>query len=161
MNPVEFLTAIVEASVGLLGFTGVVVAMGRDSGSSSAVDRTRMMNLLGWSSMTLGSALISLTLVSAELQPQLVWRASSLTWLACGVPFATWQSVRILRGRPYDSSVVFYLVAVYGFMIAAGMLQLGNVALWSAFWPHFFALAVGLGLGLSQFIRFFWVRLFG
>ena len=70
MDPVEFLTAIVEASVGLLGFTGVVVALGRDSGSSSAVDKTRMMNLLGWSSITLGSTLLSLVLISAEVQPQ-------------------------------------------------------------------------------------------
>ena len=157
MDPVEFLTAIVEASVGLLGFTGVVVALGRDSGSSSAVDKTRMMNLLGWSSITLGSTLLSLVLISAEVQPQLVWRASSLTWLLWSVPFATWNSVRIFRGRPYDSSVVVYIAAVYIFILAAGMLQIGNVALWSAFWPHFFSLAVGLGLGLSQFIRFFWI----
>ena len=91
----------------------------------------------------------------------MIWRASSLAWLLCGVPFATWTSIRILRGRPYDSPVVVYLVAVYGFILAAGVLQIGNVALWSAFWPHFFSLAVGLGLGLSQFIRFFWIRLFG
>ena len=161
MNPVEFLTAIVEASVGLLGFTGVVVALGRNTDSSSAADQTRMMNLLGWSSITLGSALVSLSLISAELQPQLVWRLSSLIWLTCSVPFATWITARILRGRPYGSPVVVYIIAVYIFIIAAALLQLGNVAQWSAFWPHFSALAVGLGLGLSQFIRFFWFRLFG
>ena len=111
MDAVEFLTAIVEASVGLLGFTGVVVALGRNPGSSwSAPDRTRMMNLLGWGAITLGSALLSLALISAELQPELVWRVSSLAWLACAVAFMTWMSVRIFQGRPYSFSVVVYLV---------------------------------------------------
>ena len=161
MDAVEFLTAIVEASVGLLGFTGVVVALGRNPGSSwSAPDRTRMMNLLGWGAITLGSALLSLALISAELQPELVWRVSSLPWLACAVAFMTWMSVRVFRGRPYPFSVVVYIVITYISMILAAVLQLGNVAQWSAFWPHFSALAVGLGLGLSQFIRFLWFRMF-
>jgi hypothetical protein len=160
MDAVEFLTAIVEASVGLLGFTGVVVALGRSPGSSwSAPDRTRIINLLGWGAITLGSALLSLALISAELQPELVWHVSSLAWLACAVAFITWISVRVFQDRPYPFSVVVYIVITYTSIIIAAVLQLGNVAQWSAFWPHFSALAVGLGLGLSQFIRFLWFRM--
>ena len=160
MDAVGFLTAIVEASVGLLGFTGVVVALGRNPGSSwSAPDRTRMMNLLGWGAITLASALLSLALISAELQPELVWRVSSLAWLACAVAFVAWMFVRIRRGRPYRPSAVV-VVVTYSSIVVAAVLQLGNVAQWNAFWPHFSALAVGLGIGLSQFIRFLWFRMF-
>jgi hypothetical protein len=70
------------------------------------------------------------------------------------------MSVRIFRGRPYPFSVVVYLVITYTSIIVAAVLQLGNVAQWSAFWPHFLALAVGLGLGISQFIRLLWFRMF-
>ena len=161
MDAVEFLTAIVEASVGLLGFTGVVVALGRDSDSSwSAPERTRMINLLGWGAATLGSALFSLALMSAELEPQLVWRLSSLIWLAYAAPFATWQFARIFRGRPYGFSTLVFIVAAYSFIIATAVLQLGNITQWSTFWPHFSALAVGLGIGASQFIRLLWFRVF-
>ena len=70
------------------------------------------------------------------------------------VAFLSWVSVRIFRGRPYPFCVVVYLVITYASIIVAAVLQLGNVAQWSAFWPHFSALAVRLGFGLSQFIRF-------
>ena len=161
IDPVEFLTAIVEASIGLLGFTGVVVALDRSSDSSwSSRERVRIVNLLGWGSITLGSTLLSLALLSAELQPQLLWRVASLIWLAFAVPFSTWQIVGIFRIRPLKPFTWVYVISTYTFLIGVAAFQLGNVVQWNVFWPHFSALTVGLGLGASQFVRLLWFKLF-
>ena len=166
MDPVDFLTVIVEASVGLLGFTGVVVTFGRGSESAwSARERFRLANLLGWGAIALASALLSLALLSAELQPPMLWRISSLGWLVLATPFTIW--VTRWRYPAWRDSMprtgfpwVYFIASVLAFTIVA-LLQLVNAALWNSFWPHFSALAATFGLGAIQFVRLVWYKLFG
>ncbi len=162
MDPVDFLTVIVEASVGLLGFTGVVVSFRRGSESPwSARERARLVTLLGWGTIPLASALLSLALLSAELQPRMLWRISSLGWLVFFAPFTTWYMIWVLRtGRLKTFSWVYFLTNVLIVTVVVA-LQLVNVAHWNRFWPHFSALAVTLGLATGQFVRLIWFKLFG
>ncbi len=161
MDPVDFITVVVEASVGLLGFTGVVVSFGRGSDAPvSARDRARLITLLAFAAIPLASALFSLALLSAELQPRVIWRASSLGWLVVFAPFTTWYIIWVFRTGRLDTFPWGYFLTTILIVIIAIALQLVNVAHWNAFWPYFSALAVTLGLATSQFVRLIWFKLF-
>ena len=92
MDQVELLTAIIEASVALLGFSGLVVALGRRaSGEWSPVEKLRLINLLGTGVILLGCTLLALTLLSAGLSHAVVWALSSVAWASTYLP--CWRQV--------------------------------------------------------------------
>ena len=162
MDPVALLTALVEASIGLLGFSGVVLTLGRTTGPDwSRSDRFRLICLLSMGAITLGSTLFPLVLVSAELDSRVVWRAASLAWLATIVPSFLWGNIRVFRARPLPIATHFIVIATNVVVGSAIALQILNLALWSDFWPHFSALAISLGLGVLMFIRLLWFKIFG
>ena len=153
---------MVETSVGLLGFSGVVFAIGRSSESPwSLAESTRLINLLAWSMIALVSALFSLNLISAEVEPRMIWRISSAGWLILGPPFSTWVTVRTLRRVSLPPITLLYVVtSVLAVLVVAGF-QIANLIYWGAFWPHFAGISTALTIAAIQFIRLIWYRLIG
>ena len=92
MGQEETLTAIAELSLGLAGFSAIVIALGERSGRAS-VDRLAVIFLLTASFATLFLALVPLVFAALGLSESAAFRASSavmvvvaLIWLATMVP---------------------------------------------------------------------------
>jgi hypothetical protein len=161
MEPVELLTAIIEASVALLGFSGLVVALGRRaSGEWSPAEKLRLVNLLATGVILLGCTLLALTLLSAGLLHAVVWTLSSVAWVALVPPFVVWAFSRASRVAKDDTVTGTYRVVVGAVVVATAAVQVANAAYLAEFWPFFLALAVLLILGVTQFFRLLWFGLF-
>ncbi len=80
-DPVETLRILVEASVAMAGFSGVVVVFGRRAEREwSQIERARLANLLTTSFSVLFLSLTALVLLHAGTDPKITWRIGSATW---------------------------------------------------------------------------------
>jgi hypothetical protein len=161
MDQVELLTAIIEASVALIGFSGLVVALGRRaSGEWSPVEKLRLINLLGTGVILLGCTLLALTLLSAGLSHAVVWALSSVAWVVLVLPFLVWAFSRASRVAADDTVTRTYRVVVAAVVAVTAAIQVANAIFLQEFWCFFLALAAILILGVTQFFRLLWFGLF-
>ncbi len=159
MEPVELLTAIIEASIALVGFSGLVIVLGRrSSGEWSALDKQRLTLLLGIGFILLACTLIALILLSAGLSHAVVWALSSVVWIVLVIPFAVWAVSMLVRIS--EDLSLSYVVANLAVAAATVVVQVANAAYLAEFWPFFLALAVLLLMGVMQFFRLLWFGLF-
>lgn len=99
----SLLQTIAEISVAFAGFTGVVGAFGRSSGSAwSAGDRLRFNVMLGNSLAALLFALLPLIVYHLGSRDEAVWRISSLAFAIylAGTAFFDIRLFRSGRARP-------------------------------------------------------------
>ena len=161
MDPVELLTAIIEASVALIGFSGLVIALGRrSSGEWSAVEKLRLGLLLGIGVILLGCTLLALTLLSAGLSHAAMWSSSSIAWVVLVLPFTVWGFSSAFRMAEDPTVSATYRVVVAAVMVATAAIQVANAIFLQEFWPCFLGLAVLLLIGVTQFFRLLWFGLF-
>jgi predicted MFS family arabinose efflux permease len=162
MDPIEFLTAIIEASIALIGFSGLVVVLGRrPSGEWSSADRTRLTLLLATGFVVLACTLLALVLLSAGLSHAVVWAWSSIVWVVLVMPVALWVVSRVVR-EPAESTgrPSYYSVANFALIAAAAAVQVANAAYLAESWPFLLALAVLLLTGVVAFFRLLWFGIF-
>jgi hypothetical protein len=161
MESVELLTAMIEASVALLGFSGLVIALGRrSSGEWSPVEKLRLRLLLGVGVILLGCTLLALILLSAGLSDAVAWTFSSVAWVALVLPFTVWAFSRAPRVAEGDTVMSMYRVVVGAVVAATAAIQAANAIVLQELWPFFLGLAVLLILGVTQFFRLLWFGLF-
>jgi hypothetical protein len=165
MEPVELLTAIIEASIALLGFSGLVIALGRRaSGEWSLVEKLRLVNLLGTGVILLGCTLLALTLhsalLSAGLSHAVVWALSSVAWVVLVLPFLVWAFSRASRVAADDTVTRTYRVVVAAVVAVTAAIQVANAIFLQEFWCFFLALAAIPIVGVTQFFRLLWFGLF-
>ena len=161
MDQVELLTAIIEASIALLGFSGLVIALGRrSSGEWSPIEKVRLALLLTIGVVLLGCTLLALTLLSAGLSHAVVWALSSGSCAVLVLPVAVW-TVRKASEVADDPTVGrTYRIVGIGVAMAVVAIQVANATFLQDFWPFFLALAVLLIMGITQFLRLLWFGLF-
>jgi hypothetical protein len=168
VDQVELLTAIIEVSIALIGFSGLVVILGRrSSGEWVTGDRLRLIVLLGLGFISFACALVALTFVSSGLSHSAAWAFSSLVWLIFSVPFLVFIVSKVfspeagseLDREPFRRWAWYFGVGLGVFVTTAG-LQVANAAFLLAFWPFFLGLVVLLILGVVQFFRLLWFGLF-
>ena len=161
MEPVELLTVIIEPSVALLGFSGLVVALGRrSSGEWSPAEKLRLRLLLGIGVILLACTLLALTLLSAGLSHAAVWALSSVAWVVLVLPFTVWWFSSAFRMAEDRTVRTTYRVVVAAVMVATAAIQVANAICLQEFWPFFLGLGVILILGVTQFFRLLWFGLF-
>jgi hypothetical protein len=161
VDQVEILTAIIEASIALLGFSGLVIVLGRHaSGEWLPIEKLRLSMLLGSGVILLACTLLGLTLLSAGLSHFAVWSLSGLAWTVLVVPFTAWGIIRGYRMADDPTVGLTYRVVAGGVMAATAAIQVANAASLQEFWPFFTALAVTLIIGVTQFFRLLWFGLF-
>jgi hypothetical protein len=161
MDQVELLTALIEPSIALLGFSGLVAALGRrSSGEWSPVEKLRLINLLAMGVTVLACALLALTLLSAGLSQTAVCPLSSVAWVVLVLPFAVWTFSRTLRMPEYRTASRAFLNVVIAVVAATAAIQVANAIFLQEFWPFFLGLAVLLIIGVTQFFRLLWFGLF-
>lgn len=157
MEATDALFNVVEASLALAGFAGIVTALSQPgAGTWRRDDRDRIVNLMLSTLLPFGSSLLGLTLLYAEVAS--VWRVSSAT-LALLVVLGSMIGARgLLRGRqePEISISTSYVAAIYVTAAVSLALQFANVVRINAFWPYFAGLASTLCIAASQFARLLW-----
>jgi hypothetical protein len=161
VDQVEILTAMIEASIALLGFSGLVIILGRHaSGEWLPIEKLRLSMLLGIGVILLASTLLALTLLSAGLSHSAVWSLSGVVWVFLVVPFTAWGVTRGYRLAEDPTVGLTYRVVAGGVMAAMSAIQVANATSLQEFWPFFAALAVTLIIGVTQFFRLLWYGLF-
>jgi hypothetical protein len=155
-DPVATLMILVEASVAMAGFSGVVVVFGRRADREwSQIERIRLDNLLATSFSVLFLSLAALVLLHADTDPRTTWRIGSAVWSI----IATYEIVLNARGtarvsrddpeRPPAASIVVSL----GLTGAFALLSIANAVTMSEFWPFLAALVWLFALACYSFTR--------
>lgn len=147
---------LVEASVAIAGFSGVVVAVGRRAtGEWSPLERSRLLNLLSTSFAVLFYSLGALVLLHAGTAETILWRIGSMGWAlgATGaIVIVARRLAQIPRGdaeRPSTASRVFWLGGT-GVFVALSLL---NAFTLGDFWPFLASQVWLFGLACMSFSR--------
>ncbi len=153
MTSVEFLAMVAQLSVSILGFSGIVIAVGsRASGDLSAIDRVRLLGLLTESLIPLVIALVVMIVLTTATQGHGIWSACSAVYSAIvPVMFA----VRLRHafrtaGAEFTGRPLWVYVPVF---IAIVLLQMLNAVCFDEFWPFAIALILHLVTSLVLFVR--------
>ncbi|MBT5030828.1 MAG: hypothetical protein HOM55_00875 [Proteobacteria bacterium] len=127
-DPITALSIIIEFSVGLAGFSGIVIIFASSPAGWNAADKYRISNLLCCSFSAGLVAFVPIGLLHSNLDPQQVWRVSSAV-LGC----ASTLTLVIILGRKRhlsaeEASVLNpYLVVLFtGGIIASTLIQFIN-----------------------------------
>ena len=155
-DPVELLSLIAELSIGLAGFSGVVVAFagsGRDVWRDD--DRFRLLYIVFSSLTPLSYALFSLSLLSAGVAASLASQIVSL-WLVVLFAAASLYFSRDSRrlGTDEQSQIDGVVAAVLvSIQVVSVALLIANIASMKAFWPPFAVVSAQLVFGGVVFFR--------
>ncbi len=153
--PDALLMLVVEASLGLAGFAGIVTVL--DRRDRSDIRFSLSLNLVNLLATAFGALLLSfgaLIALSANVSAQATWRIASAGGMSLSVFFGI-RSVLLLAGdlgwERTRRAVLLYAVNLP--LLALCFLQLWNILFWGEFWP-FFALLVDLfAIGCFSFVR--------
>ena len=155
MNPSEVLMLIVEASLGLAGFAGVVTAVGRRSVENLVeLQRLNLVNLLATAFGALFMSLGALALQSAQVDDATVWQVCSAVGIVPMLYFALRSVLAI--GRSIGAAQVIRTPVLYAINVSVLVvcgLQLWNVLAASLFWPFFVLLITMFAIGCFSFAR--------
>ena len=162
MNLPDALSTIAEIALGLAGFSGVVVVLGRQPGAFSRVEAGRLVLLLVSSIGAMFLALLPLSLAPLELSDSLLWRVSAGTFTAfcLGYGLIGRSRVRIVRAHAPEIYSLAVSVFNYATVGTAVILQVVVLARPADLGPGFYVLGL-LGLLLTatvQFVRMLFVR---
>ncbi len=155
-DPVETLIVLVEASVAIAGFSGVVIVFGRRAtGEWSRIERARLRNLLWTSFMVLFLSLLTLVLLHAGTAPATTWRIGSGVWSIIAIQriVVTIRAyVRIPREDPQSPGIMVATIILGGTVLVV-LLSLGNVFALKEFWPFLAAQVWLFGMACYSFAR--------
>lgn len=159
----EALSTIAEVGLGLAGFTGILVALGRSRAAFSRPEILRLLLLLVSSLGAVFLALLPFALHESGVVGVACWRLSSIVLVAFTSIALVYLGYQIQRHRAefgeLFSSAVFVIVATGS--VAIVVLQLGNVVgLWAPprSGPYVFGLLWLLFIASLQFARILFVR---
>jgi hypothetical protein len=159
----EALSTIAEVGLGLAGFTGILVALGRNRAAFSRPEVLRLLLLLVSSLGTVFLALLPFALHESGVGDAACWRLSSAILAAFTSISLVYLGYQIQRHRgefgELFSSTVFVVVATGSLAIV--VLQLGNAMGLGASprsGPYLFGLLWLLFVASLQFARILFVR---
>ena len=153
MEPVATLAVVIEASVALAGFAGIVAAVGREGWNDA--DSLQLGNLLSTAFSALFLSILALVLMHAGISEATTWTTLSATWLLVGglSTIANLRALPLQRGS--ESGTWFGAASLFWFGTAVAMLvlQVYNVARAQDFWPILVGIAWLFGLSCFSFWR--------
>ena len=151
MIPSDLLTLIVEASIALAGFAGIVGAIAqRGTSSPHSIYQLNLVNLLSTSFGALFMSLTALAMLVAGVDDSLTWRFSSGLGLAITAYF-TFRSYQTLSSASNNTNFLRRPMMVAIILTCA--LQAWNVLSLAEFWPLFVLLIVLFAIACAAFTR--------
>ncbi len=150
----ELLQLIVEASLGLAGFAGIVVAVThKGTQALPAIQRVNLMNLLATSFGALFISLMALGLMSAGVSSTSVWVVCSGIGLVTTLFFGV-RSVRtVLAVSKSSAPAIRTLLWINIPLGVVCLIQIWNVVGLRTFWPTFLMISAFFALGCYSFVR--------
>jgi hypothetical protein len=160
MDTGDLLQLVVEASLALAGFAGVVNALAvRRERSLATVVRLRLVNLLSTSFASMFLSLGALGMLSAGLDESLVWRVVSGVGLLVSIYFST-ESIRTVArtvGREQAWRNPTLWMINLPFSVVCGV-QVWNVIALGAFWAFFLLVVALFAIGCASFVSLLFAR---
>jgi hypothetical protein len=164
LDPTEALLAIAQIALGLAGFGGIFVAIGRErTAALRPADSYRLILLLSTALSTLVLSLLPVALGSLEVAEASVWRASSavMSALLLGLGAVTVRMRRPHREEirageaPFVAAVIWVLALV---TLAAQLASAAGTCAARGFGIFFFGLVFLVAFGSYLFARmlFLW-----
>ena len=156
MNPSDSLHLIVEASLALAGFAGVVTALrSRGEGQLHVLHRLSLTNLLSTSLVSLFLSLVALVLLAADVAEATVWRISSGVGLLPSLYFgsASVRTVLANAGERQRRRSTATLIAINGPLLIICAIQVWNIVTLGEFWPVLLLLVALFAIGCFAFVR--------
>lgn len=153
---------VVEFSIGLGGFSGIVVVFAQRSGEWAPVDRFRVANLLQIS-LTPGFVAFFALGMSSLVNEVLAWKFGSallalvLVWMLFSVPLRRRQ-LPTEDGRLVGPNVFIFMTATAALVLTCQVVSLLGGFREQAFAVLFFGLVTMLLLAVVQFVRIILVR---
>jgi hypothetical protein len=158
MQPEEILPTLVELSVAVAGFSGVVAALSaRGPSEWTVVQRGFFSALLGSTAISTGVAVLAMVLLSAPVAETAVWAVASSAHLFFLVAIIAIRSREILAVR---SEVHPASIAILAAILSIAAAQAANAAVLRAGWLCVAALGLYSILGFIYFVilvRQLWV----
>ena len=145
------LSSAIEAGIGIVGFSGIIVAISsRGQGQWSSVDRVRLYSVLGSSFGPIFFAFLPFILLSAGMPIVLTWRVGSALFFLSLTIVAVMRFRQFKRASPQLSRQDSAIFVFVGVLLA---LQIANVVVIGADWPYLVAVIGGLSIAAAQFVR--------
>ncbi len=145
------LSSAIEAGIGIVGFSGIIVAISsRGQGQWSSVDRVRLYSVLGSSFGPIFLAFLPFILLSAGMPIVLTWRVGSAIF------FLSLAVIAVIRFRQFKTAspqLSRHELAIFVFVGVLLTLQIVNVAVVGAAWPYLIGVVGGLSIAAAQFVR--------
>ena len=157
VDPFATLGIVIETSVTLAGFSGVVVVLGKRVHGEwgSELERSRLTNLLVATLAPMFLCLTALALLHAGISEADSWRVVSIAWIPPAQGYAIRSARLFLRASDDDPGKIpfgvflFFQVAI----VACSVLQIINAVVLGEFWPFLVSLILALSLATFSFHR--------
>lgn len=152
----ESLMAIAQIAIALIGFSGVVVTLGRTEGGKwSEAELLQLRTLVEPSMVVLVGAFFPLGIALADMSPEAVWRISNALLLCL---HAIGHGLFLIRGARYNDAVrrSQTAVGILGACIYASMIA----SAFNLIIHHQLTFLVGLLYGLYVSVHNFYLLLF-
>ncbi len=156
MQPADFLSLVVEVSITIAGFSGIVIVLGRRaSGEWSPKDQIQLRALLLSSITPISIAGLGLVLLTTTIPEDYIWRICSGTGVGLFSFYATTgiRRARKLLKTKLDPVVSRVLLPI---AILTTLLGLANAVVIAAFWPLAILLVWLIGVSIFNFIQLLW-----
>ena len=156
MNSIESLYLIVEASLALAGFAGIVTVLSKRGASElSPIHRLNLVNLLATSFGALFMSLTAMVMLAAAVAEPFVWRTISIAGLLTTLYFTS-KSIRTImaaEGQGHQRLGPARFLAINLPLLLVCLVQVWNVIGPGEFWPVLLLLVALFGIGCLSFVR--------
>ena len=150
MQSEDLLPTLVELSVAVAGFSGVVAALSPHGPSKwSPLQRGLFSALLGGTAISVGVALIAMVLLAAPIATSTAWAFTSTVHLIClgGI-----IRLRVREHRTLDAAIPSISLPIFVAVCLTAIAQAANAVWIQAGWLCIAALSLYAFLGLSYFV---------
>jgi len=160
LNPSDFLSLAVEASIAIIGFSGIVVVLGRKRvGEWDTMDRMQLRALLVAGATPFTMSGLALVLLTTDVALDSVWRVMSVATFGSIVIFLP-SGIRQVRAQSPEELKIVQRVVVLSCLAAVILLLVANVIYIAAFWPLAVAIYFEICMALLSFVQLLWRSIF-
>ncbi|NKC00331.1 MAG: hypothetical protein GKR90_17845 [Pseudomonadales bacterium] len=155
-DPFDTLTLIAEVSVAIIGFSGIVIAVGNRSRTVlTALELRRLSNLFAFSGLALTLSLVWMSIGHLpQISQEVLWSVGSLVVLVLATPWLIRDVIRVRNlstkeREEVSNPLVATFIGIAGVLL---LVQIANIAIWQSSWPFLLALVLNIVGALQQFI---------
>lgn len=151
IDPANTLYVVIQVAVAIAGFAGIVSAVQEER--LRVLLTLRLFNLLSCSFAVLFVSAFALVLMHAEVEPETIWRSTSVLIVAVSVAGAvlSLQRVGAVRARVPDFGGLVTGLVINGTLLVNLLLLVWNAVELAAFWPVLIGVFWPFGLACYSF----------